>query len=338
MHRLSIILPTYNGAPFLRAQLDSILTQTMGDFELLCVDDGSSDATPAILAAAARADPRITVFSATGNRGQVSRLAELMAAARAPLLCVADQDDLWHPDKNRLLVEAIEDRAMAFGRSDLIDADGVRLGSTLLDAIGVTPDPAMRLRALFRPLVSGHAMIVRRDWLNPAAFAGAVPFDMALAHEALFSDGLAYCAEAVVMHRLHGGNQMNGEVNRDRAGGALSRARAVRSLSGAEPARLQLWLSLDQLGRSPVLAPALRATMRRLATDCYGAWFSPWRNAGRADRGADLRAALATALDSLAGCEADRADFRHRLDEVTRPAWHIARWSRIRDRYTGKAE
>src|SRR5688500_13988223 len=100
---ISILLPTYNGADFLREQLDSILGQTLADFELLIVDDGSTDATPAIVGEFARRDGRLRILPSEGNRGQKRRLAELLGAARAPLIAIADQDDIWDSQKLELL-------------------------------------------------------------------------------------------------------------------------------------------------------------------------------------------------------------------------------------------
>ena len=163
--RLSILLPVYNAGRYLDTQLSSILAQDDNDLELVAVDDGSSDDSAARLIDAARHDSRIRPIPAHGNLGQRTRLRELLAHASGQFVAIADQDDVWHRDRNRLLLDAIGDRPLAFGRSSLIGADGATLGGTLLDRLGLTPDPAMALRSLFKPLVSAHAMIVRRDWL-----------------------------------------------------------------------------------------------------------------------------------------------------------------------------
>src|SRR5437868_5781705 len=100
---LSILLPTFNGAAHLEEQLRSILDQSFGDFELLIADDGSTDETPAIARSFSRMDGRIAIVPTAGNVGQKGRLLELLGAAQAPLVSVADQDDLWDRDKTRLL-------------------------------------------------------------------------------------------------------------------------------------------------------------------------------------------------------------------------------------------
>lgn len=73
----------------------------MTSWELLCVDDGSTDATPAILAGAARRDPRVRIV-ATPGRGLVSALNAGLAACRAPLVARMDGDDISHPRRLEL--------------------------------------------------------------------------------------------------------------------------------------------------------------------------------------------------------------------------------------------
>src|SRR4051812_45980480 len=106
---VSILLPTWNGAVFLAEQLDSILEQTLADFELLVVDDGSTDGTAEIAARYAERDGRVRLLPATGNRGQKARLLELLAEARAPLLAFSDQDDVWDAGKLEALAGGLGD-------------------------------------------------------------------------------------------------------------------------------------------------------------------------------------------------------------------------------------
>jgi len=94
--RVSILMPVRNEAVFLPAALGSLERQTLTDWELVVVDDGSSDATPAILAAVARNDSRIRVIRQAGG-GLVSALNTGLAACRAPLLARMDGDDICHP-------------------------------------------------------------------------------------------------------------------------------------------------------------------------------------------------------------------------------------------------
>src|ERR1041384_4450574 len=93
---VSIITPAFNTARFVADTLESALAQTFTDFELILVDDGSTDETGSIAERFARRDPRISVFH-QNNRGiSVARNAAL-AHARGDLVALLDSDDVWLP-------------------------------------------------------------------------------------------------------------------------------------------------------------------------------------------------------------------------------------------------
>src|SRR2546430_3305175 len=94
--RVSVVMSVYNGAAHLAATLDSILAQTLSDFELIAVDDGSTDGTLPILAVYARRDPRIRVITQE-NRGLTRALIRGCEEARAPLIARHDAGDLSDP-------------------------------------------------------------------------------------------------------------------------------------------------------------------------------------------------------------------------------------------------
>lgn len=95
---ISVVMSVYNGAPYLRAAIDSILAQTFGDFEFLILDDGSSDGSGAIVQDYAARDARIRLIQRE-NRGLITSLNELIVAARAPLLARMDADDVALPER-----------------------------------------------------------------------------------------------------------------------------------------------------------------------------------------------------------------------------------------------
>jgi glycosyltransferase involved in cell wall biosynthesis len=97
--RAGVLLPCYNAAATLPATLASLLGQTMPDFEVLAVDDGSADATYAVLADFAARDPRIRPIRLPRNQGIVAALGAGIAAARAPYLARMDADDLCLPER-----------------------------------------------------------------------------------------------------------------------------------------------------------------------------------------------------------------------------------------------
>lgn len=96
---VSVILPTCNVAPYIRATLRSALDQTHSNLEIIVADDGSSDATLAILKELASKDPRVRILEGehTGHPGRVRNRA--LEQARGPYLAFLDADDLWTADK-----------------------------------------------------------------------------------------------------------------------------------------------------------------------------------------------------------------------------------------------
>ena len=123
---VSIVMPVRDGERFLQEAIDSILAQSFADFELIAIDDGSRDSTPAILAEAARRDPRIVIVS----KGQIGFAAALnlgVAASRAPLIARFDADDIALPDRLALQVEAMQREpalGLLGGFAEVIDESG----------------------------------------------------------------------------------------------------------------------------------------------------------------------------------------------------------------------
>lgn len=94
--QVSILMPVRNEERYLGAALSSLAVQTLTDWELVAVDDGSTDATPAILAEAAGRDPRIRVLRPV-ERGLVPALNAGLAVCRGALVARMDADDIAHP-------------------------------------------------------------------------------------------------------------------------------------------------------------------------------------------------------------------------------------------------
>ena len=106
---ISVCLPVFNAETFLSEAIDSILLQTYQNFELLIMDDGSTDNSPEILDRYRKQDCRIRLFRQSNN-GLVSSLNRLMQEARGPYLARMDADDVAHPHRFALQVAELEAR------------------------------------------------------------------------------------------------------------------------------------------------------------------------------------------------------------------------------------
>jgi glycosyltransferase involved in cell wall biosynthesis len=94
---VSVVIPTYNRGYCVAACIDSVLAQTLGDFEIIVVDDASNDDTGARVAAIG--DPRITYAALSSNGGGAVARNTGIRRARGEFVAFLDSDDLWLPDK-----------------------------------------------------------------------------------------------------------------------------------------------------------------------------------------------------------------------------------------------
>ena len=124
---VSVLLPVHNGERYLRAAVDSVLDQTFADFELLAIDDGSTDATAEVLRQYAAGDARVRVVSRP-NRGLVHTLNEGIDLARGRYIARMDADDLCRPDRLEVQVaylDAHPDCVLVGSRVLVVDPDGL---------------------------------------------------------------------------------------------------------------------------------------------------------------------------------------------------------------------
>ncbi len=125
--RVSFVMPGYNGMPYLPLALDSILAQTFRDFELIVVDDASTDATPEVLAEYARKDNRVRILTNPQNLGVAGTLNIGLNAARGELIAVMDDDDISLPERFQRQVEFLDshpDHVLVGTYFQIIDAKG----------------------------------------------------------------------------------------------------------------------------------------------------------------------------------------------------------------------
>ncbi|MDX9893360.1 MAG: glycosyltransferase family 2 protein [Patescibacteria group bacterium] len=99
MPAVSVLMPAYNAAPYLKQSIDSIISQTFTDWELLIVDDASTDDTGLIVQAYAAADSRIKVFKNEINLGIAASRNRLLSLARGEYIAWQDADDISEPSR-----------------------------------------------------------------------------------------------------------------------------------------------------------------------------------------------------------------------------------------------
>jgi GT2 family glycosyltransferase len=95
MPTISVIMSNYNHAAYLSAALASLRAQTFSDFEVIIIDDGSTDDSVQILQAMADADGRFTIHVRPTNRGLMANVPDLMAMATAPIFTGSPPTICW---------------------------------------------------------------------------------------------------------------------------------------------------------------------------------------------------------------------------------------------------
>lgn len=118
-------MTAYNAETYLAQTVESVLAQTMRDFEFVIVDDGSTDATPAMLAAFAKRDPRVRVVT-QANAGIPKAANAGLAACRGEFVARMDSDDIAKPERFAVQLPYLKDNGLvACGTwHDLIDERG----------------------------------------------------------------------------------------------------------------------------------------------------------------------------------------------------------------------
>jgi glycosyltransferase involved in cell wall biosynthesis len=156
---VTIILPVRNGARYLNEAIRSALATQQPDRELIIIDDGSTDRTPALIEAAARADPRVVALGQPAQ-GLVAALERGRRHARAPLIARLDADDLAYPQRFERQVAAFaasRELVLLGAAADRIDEAGRIVGriaypsgsAELRRALGVR-NPFVHSMVMFR--------------------------------------------------------------------------------------------------------------------------------------------------------------------------------------------
>lgn len=165
---ISVVLPVYNGEQHLPEALDSILAQSLGDFEVIAIDDGSTDGSLAVLRDYERKDARLRVVT-RGNKNLPNTLNEGVDLARGAWIARMDQDDIALPHRLERQLEWLEETGADMAGS-WIQPFGTRDRRLVKHA---TTDEAIKVEMLFgspfaHPTVMMKTDLVRRLRYDPA--------------------------------------------------------------------------------------------------------------------------------------------------------------------------
>ena len=158
---VSIIMPAFNAAATIACAIDSVLSQTYQYWELIVINDASSDKTAEIAAAYAARDSRICMISNEKNMGVSETRMRGMQASHGQWLAMLDSDDAWKPDKLEKQM-----RIAGMGKAQLVFT-----GSSYMDSLGKprkwvfhVPEMVSYRKLLKQNVISNSSVLIRKDW------------------------------------------------------------------------------------------------------------------------------------------------------------------------------
>jgi glycosyltransferase involved in cell wall biosynthesis len=166
---VSVVIPTYNRAHLLGRSVRSVLAQTYADFELVVVDDGSTDGTPEVLKAFG--DPRVRYVALSRNAGAGAARNVGIRVARGKFLAFQDSDDEWAASKlskqMRAFGRGTERLGVVYSDMEVIRADGRAVHFAAPDVTcGRLIDPATRFYQVHH--IGIQSAVIRREYLEAA--------------------------------------------------------------------------------------------------------------------------------------------------------------------------
>ena len=156
--QVSIIMPAYNAEATLVAAVESALAQSFRDFELIIVNDCSTDTTAAIIDELARRDRRIRPLHNDTNSGASHSRYRAAEAARGQWLAFLDSDDLWAVDKLEKQLPLTRQADLIFTASAFIDHQGRQRDWTLH-----VPETVSYRKLLKQNIISNSSVLLRRQ-------------------------------------------------------------------------------------------------------------------------------------------------------------------------------
>lgn len=203
---VSVVIATYNGARFIRQQLESIIAQTYPNMEIIVVDDASQDDTVLIVTEYASRNEQIQLFTAETNLGFLKNFERGVRLCKGEYIALSDQDDIWLPEKVEILMRERGSHPLIYCNSELIDENGNSLGIRLTDL--------KNLKNFDSPInyavggtASGHAMIVKKEvMLQSLPWPKMVTHDYWIGFVSTFSGPLKFVDKVLVLYRQHNAN------------------------------------------------------------------------------------------------------------------------------------
>lgn len=201
---ISVALCSYNGAKFLKQQLDSILEQTYPNLEILIVDDCSVDSTVSILRDYESKYDNIKVYINKSNKGVNRNFSKAIELCRGEFIAISDQDDIWFPNKIEEAYKRMQnDVLMVYSNSLLIDEDGNSINRLMFGNNTLYSGDDPRSLSLLNN-IAGHTMMFKAELKDDIL---PIPrhchYDWWIGFVAVNAGYIECLDSPFVMHRVH---------------------------------------------------------------------------------------------------------------------------------------
>ena len=249
--KISVAMCTYNGATFLREQLDSIAVQTRLPDELVVCDDDSRDATSETVAAfAAEAPFPVRLLVNEQNLGSTKNFERAIGLCEGDIIALSDQDDVWLPEKLRQIEDYFLREptvGLVFTEAEVVDDNLQPLGYRLWESIGFD-DKHQRLMRTGRVLdvllpgwtVTGATMAFRASFKDLVL---EIPTNLALIHDGWIAlligsvAGVSFIEEPLIKYRQHTHQQIGVSPERAEKDRARSRPSGISTTARSKSYR-----------------------------------------------------------------------------------------------------
>ncbi len=200
---VSIALCTYNGAAYLKEQLDTLINQSYPNCEIIIVDDCSKDNTVGILKQYAEKYSWIKLYINSENLGYTKNFEKAIGLCKGEYIALCDQDDIWDKNKIGIMLEHIGNNILAYHDSAFIDEKGNPLNKKISDVQNCYSGNDSRI-FLFGNCVLGHATLFKRELLKFIRdFSDTIIHDRWLAYVATNNGSIIFIEQTLVQYRQH---------------------------------------------------------------------------------------------------------------------------------------
>ena len=221
-NHIAILLAAYNGEKYIAQQLDSIIAQTCPDWELFIHDDGSGDATPAIIKKYAAVYPeQIHIIDAPSTGSAKGNFLFLMREVDAPYIMFCDQDDVWNADKiecSLAALKALEKKRgedvplLVFSDSTVTDDELHVIDNSFLSYQNLDPKRLSFSELMVQNVVPGNTAAFNRALLQYARKCtdanAIIMHDWWCALAGAYFGQIAFIEKSTLLYRQHGENSL----------------------------------------------------------------------------------------------------------------------------------